>query len=153
MCHNSSEGLVTCWSYSDTWWKTSVLSIVVLILGFPTQENVPVKLVSIFFALLCLSMNINETTLSHETEAYILNENLLASSLRYKSPFKMLSYHHPYMADIPSTDTVKWHKTGMHSNLSQFSIFYFFFSTNFCLWSRSSQTIPRPGRVNVFFFF
>lgn len=43
----------------------------------------------------------------------------------------------------------------MHSNLiiSIFSILLFFFSTNFCLWSRSSQTIPRPGRVNRFLFF
>ena len=32
-------------------------------------------------------------------------------------------------------------------------MFCFFFSTNFCLWSRSSQTIHRPGRVNCFILF
>lgn len=88
-----------------------------------------------------------------EIKTHNFEEFITASSSQYKLPLKIAQLPSSWTRLVLWALTVKWHKTEeciliYHFNFIDFS---FFFSTIF-LWSRSSQTIPRPGRINRFLF-
>lgn len=86
----------------------------------------------------------------------ILNESLLQPAVNNTNYLSKCSATTVIiMADILSTDTVKWHKTEeciQIYNLN-FSLFCSFFLQIFVYDQGLGQTIPRPGRVNCFILF
>lgn len=81
-------------------------------------------------------------------------EFITASSSQYKLPPKIAQLPSSWTRLVLRALTVKWHKTEECILIYHFNFidFAFFFSRIFFLWSRPSQTIPRPGRVNRFLF-